>query len=199
MLFPLFSKPIYIESLDINTEEICNLLKDEKFQQTKSPHCLKSINQNILEKENIKFLKNKIFNSFDNYVKKNLKYKHDNFKITTSWLTKTTGDGSSELHRHRNSMFSGCLYLKTEPKKAIINFVNFDNNSFQLNIEENNIYNSQEFNFKMSEKLIMFFPSDLHHEILPNNQLKERISLAFNLIPTGLVGNELSDSHCKII
>ena len=198
MLFPLFSKPIYIESLEINTEKICNILQNEKFENTNNSNCKKSNNQYILDRDDMKFLKEKILKSFLNYINKNLKYEHKKFKITTSWITKTIGLGSSELHRHRNSMFSGCLYLKTEPKKALINFVNFDNNSFQLNVEENNIYNSQEFSFKMREKIIIFFPSELHHEIIASNQSMERISLAFNLIPIGLVGNELSDSHCKI-
>ena len=34
-----------------------------------------------------------------------------NFAITTSWLTKTTRGGYSQLHHHSNSFYSGILYF----------------------------------------------------------------------------------------
>ena len=50
----------------------------------------------------------------------------------------------------------------------------------------------------MSENLIIFFPSETHHQIKASEQLTERISLAFNFCPIGQIGELGSDSFMEV-
>ena len=46
--------------------------------------------------------------------------------------------------------------------------------------------------------MIIIFPSEVTHQILKNKSNVDRISLAFNLIPTGDLGYYNSDSFVNI-
>ena len=77
-------------------------------------------------------------------------------------------------------------------------YINYYNNShWSLRTSENNIYNSNIQTFDMSENLIIFFPSEVYHQIKVSEQ-DERISLAFNFVPTGQIGEINSDSYMEI-
>jgi hypothetical protein len=59
-----------------------------------------------------------------------------------------------------------------------------------------NIYNYQSFVIQPDKNLLVFFPSDLKHKINVYTGLKDRYSVAFNLIPVGTIG--LGDSSVTI-
>jgi len=203
-IIPIFSKVVYIDYLDIDNNIILKTLEQESFKKiweegSTDSLCKVSLNKSILEKKELYTLKEKIFTVFNKYTKKILKYNYNDFKMTTSWITKTNINQSSLIHNHNNSMLSGVLYLKTEPKKAKIIFHNHANNSsWKLSTSENNIYNSDKYTFDMSENLIIFFPSETHHQIKASEQLTERISLAFNFCPIGQIGELGSDSFMEV-
>ena len=44
----------------------------------------------------------------------------------------------------------------------------------------------------------MLFPSDIYHRIDMNKSTETRISIAFNFVPTGEIGDIKSDNHWKI-
>ena len=199
-ILPIFSKPIFIDHIEFNKTFVLNMFEKESFKKIWKGNnlCKTSENKFILNKKELQFLKEKIFESFNKYVKGVLKYDYNDFKMTTSWITKTKFNENSLIHNHNNSMFSGVLYLKTLPKKAKIIFHNHSNSShWDLRTSENNIYNSNKQTFDMSENLIIFFPSEVYHEIKLSEQ-DERISLAFNFCPTGKIGQINSDSYMEI-
>ena len=61
-----------------------------------------------------------------------------------------------------------------------------------------NLYNSTEWGVKPVDGLLVIFPSEVYHKITENKSDTTRHSLAFNLVPTGLIGNPDKDSHMKI-
>ena len=68
-------------------------------------------------------------------------------------------------------------------------------NRFTKIFEEYNFNNASEIKFNPYNNLLILFPSELHHKILINKSDTIRYSLAFNLVPTGLLGNKNSDSQ----
>ena len=65
-------------------------------------------------------------------------YKND-FKITTSWKSKTDKKQQSMYHNHKNSMYTGDYYPIVDEDSAPLLFHHDDNVSFNLETIENNI------------------------------------------------------------
>ncbi len=198
-ILPVFSKVIYIDHVDLDKNLILKKIESLNFESIKENNenfSSISTNKRILNSKEFNYLKEKIKIPLKKYVYDILKYHNNEFKITTSWFTKAKTNQQSLAHNHCNSFLSGVLYLKTEPEKAELKFHNYSrNSSWLLEASEYNIYNSNEFNLSMSENLIIFFPSEMHHQIVSNNQKNERISLAFNFSPIGKVGMKNSDNE----
>ena len=128
-----------------------------------------------------------------------LKYLNTEFKISTSWISKTPPGGFSNFHTHANSFMSGILYFDEYDDNSgpleLASF-NFPENSFQLVPTEFNEYNSQEYTIYPSKNLLILFPSYLYHRIGTNNSSETRYSLAFNIVPSGTIG--MHDSTLKM-
>jgi uncharacterized protein (TIGR02466 family) len=205
-LYPLFSKPVYVKKLDIDCKKIKKLIQDD-FEKSGSKEelsnnvdniTLSSISKKILDTSKTRYLKKILSKELEIYTKDILKYTND-FRITTSWFTKSTPSQQSNYHSHGNSMFSGVLYIQTPENSGDISFFNYRNSSmFNLIPTDYNVYNSEEFHFKLEPGLIIIFPSEVHHKILKNNSYEQRFSLAFNAIPIGDIHNKLSDSYVNI-
>jgi uncharacterized protein (TIGR02466 family) len=200
---PLFSKVFYLKKLNLNTNKIIDLI-DLNFHKSGSKNMsnikdisLQSNVKSVLNQKKFKYLKDILIKEFNIYNNEVLHYSNE-FKITTSWFTKSLTDQKSDYHNHCNSMISGILYLNTDEKSGGVSFENFENVRFKLIPKKYNIYNCLEYTFKPSNGLLMFFPSEVYHKILNNNSNIIRYSLAFNLIPVGPIGDKNSDSFINI-
>jgi len=200
---PLFSKVFYLKKLNLNTNKIIDLI-DLDFHKSGSKNIsnikdmsLQSNVKSVLNQKKFKYLKNILIEEFNIYNNEVLHYSNE-FKITTSWFTKSLTDQKSDYHNHCNSMISGILYLNTDEKSGGVSFENFENVRFKLIPKKYNIYNCLEYTFKPSNGLLIFFPSEVYHKILNNNSNIIRYSLAFNLIPVGPIGDKNSDSFINI-
>ena len=149
----------------------------------------------ILNKPQFKLLGDTILKSFKKFAREQLKISND-FKISSSWLTKTEPNHESHFHRHYNCYYSGVLYIDTDEGGEIV-FDNMADERFLLNKIEDNNYNTRSFIFETKNKMIIFFPSDIHHKIAENKTNKDRYSVAFNFYPIGNIG--VRDSGVKII
>jgi ectoine hydroxylase-related dioxygenase (phytanoyl-CoA dioxygenase family) len=58
--------------------------------------------------------------------------------------------------------------------------------------------NCREWIFTPKEGLLLLFPGELYHKVKVNESKQPRYSMSFNIMPTGLVGDEKSDSHVII-
>ncbi len=154
-----------------------------------------SSNNDILNTKELLFLKKILLDEF--YIFKNniLKYTYNDFKITTSWIAKNNPGEQSNYHNHNNSMFSGIFYINTDNNSGAISFEDYSIKRFQLKMSEYNYNNAPEIKFYPYNNLLILFPSEMYHKILTNQSNITRYSLAFNLVPTGLLGYENSDSQ----
>jgi|TARA_R110000803_G_scaffold208421_1_gene277084 uncharacterized protein (TIGR02466 family) len=203
ILYPLFSKVLYVKKTNINTDKILSLVNKENFKiagskDSVSNHAQVSINNNILNKKKYKFLKNIIMKEVNFYTQNVMKYKN-NFQLTKSWLTKTEKNQVSDYHNHFNSFLSAVLYIKTDQYSGNIGFVNYSNNLFNLKVTEENIWNSRAYTFKPCNGLLIIFPSEMHHKVLRNESNSDRYSLAMNFFPVGEIGENDTDGYVNIV
>lgn len=200
-IIPLYSKVFCTDSLDMDDEYFNDVkqavkncdYKKANFEDDKSS----MVNQefDILNKPQFKLLGDMILKSFKKFAREQLKISND-FKISSSWLTKTEPNHESHFHRHYNCYYSGVLYIDTDEGGEIV-FDNMADERFLLNKIEDNNYNTRSFIFETKNKMIIFFPSDIHHKIAENKTNKDRYSVAFNFYPIGNIG--VRDSGVKII
>ena len=94
-------------------------------------------------------------------------------------------------------MFSGCLYLNIDDDSGGINFNNFENLRFKLQATKYDVFNCVDYTIIPKTGTIIFFPSELNHKILINTSKLTRISLAFNFLPIGKIG-DTGDSVANI-
>lgn len=110
------------------------------------------------------------------------------FKITTSWFTKIEPNGTIyTIHNHKNSWFSGCFYLQDDCQ------IQFDSDKdLQIYVvpEQEHELNSVSCVYNTNAGTLVMFPSQTMHTALPNKDWnKTRFSLAFNVMPIGVVGS----------
>ena len=199
---PLFSKVFFSSLLNLNDNEM-NVIRneiDEEYEKVNNgindtTEITKS--KKLLEKNNLIFLKNEILKHFYYFNEQYLKVEND-FKITTSWATKSLKGQRSHFHNHSNCWYSGVFYVNIEDDMGSITFDTFADERFSLKKSEYNVYNSKEYTYKPIEKQMILFPSEVYHCINDNNTDKVRNSIAFNIIPVGDIGNKDSDSFLEI-
>ena len=206
-IYPVFSNPMYvsvlenisnnqlldikdiIENIDYKNSTNYNLPVENKFSKI-------SLDLNLLKHKKLLFLKKILMQEFNNFKNDILKYHNNEFKMTTSWVSKTEPTKESEWHQHNNCMYSGIFYVDTKENSGDISFQTNENKRFQLIPTECNVYNSTSFTFKPVNGMVIFFESQLYHKIFKNNSDITRYSIAFNLLPVGNIG--IADSFCNL-
>ena len=191
---PFFSKVFSFTQLKISDEQVkfvieeinkCNFEECDKKES--SSISLISNNKYFLEQKQLNFLKELLTYDFNQYVKEVYKW-NNNFKITTSWISKVEPGKNSHWHNHNNCMYSGILYLQTDKNTGKIMFNQFDLKRFELEPTEWNDYNSNELCVEPKDKTLVYFPSEIFHKIEENKSNITRYSLAFNFTPIGVLG-----------
>ena len=186
-IYPLFSSPL--ASIDVRVD-LSRLAEIQQFEYQKT--------NEIGSRETYITKNNKVLNYYQAeaemlleyfcyYKDEHLKFLSTDFRITTSWGTKTNPGGYSQYHNHKNSAFSGVFYYD-DVSGGEIEFAstNLDPQSFQFNTpSEVNILNAKLFPYTPRKNTLLFFPSYLIHRVTTNKSPNARYSLAFNLIPTG--------------
>ena len=180
---PICANTLFIYQLDIKDDLTLKFTK-EKFKSTMAPSLIGE-NLNILKK--YKELNEEINKAINATLKETLMLKNINYRIFTSWLTKTKPKGFSDSHFHGNSWLSGVYYPKGDPGFSI-KFFNDDMTQFLTIPTEYNTFNSREGVIIPEDNFLILFFSQLRHKIMPNQSKKDRFSLSFNLLPKGEVG-----------
>ena len=186
-VFPLFASPL--ASIDVRVDlSSLNKLKHYDFSRTNeigSNETYMTLDNKVLD--NFLSEKEMLLEYFYYYKNEHLKFHTTDFKITTSWVTKTNPGGYSQYHNHKNSAFSGVFYFD-DITSGQIEFAstNLDPQSFQFNTPSKvNMLNAKLFPFTPRKNVLLFFPSYLIHRVTQNQSSSARYSLAFNLIPSG--------------
>jgi uncharacterized protein (TIGR02466 family) len=128
-----------------------------------------------------------------------LKLEND-FKISSSWATRVDHNGYCQYHDHKNSYYSGVLYLDTVQNGGEIQFQNpVHGTGFLLNPTEWNTFNYEVFYLKPERHLLLFFPSYLLHRINRYMGTESRYSIAMNFVPVGKFGRGDSVVNYELI
>ena len=196
---PLFSKPIYLKALDLDIKKIMSIAEKETYTNLwgdyyPDANASGSTNLYVLEKKELKFLKDAMMKEFYLYNSSVMHFSNK-FEITTSWFTKHKKGQLSNGHNHNNCMISGVFYLQVGENTGDIHFETYDTQRYCIDIEEYNIFNSIDYSFKPNNNTLMLFPAEMHHRVQKNETDITRYSLAFNIVPVGLLGDNTSDSH----
>ena len=204
-VLPLFSKPLYVSNCEPDDDLKIVLYKFIKNSNLKWTLDLKknlltncrTLNLHVLEELELKPLKKMILERFNFFKNNVLKYTENEFKLTTSWITSTKKHFYSEYHNHSHSMYTGVLYFNQSPDQGGTSLINFEKQTFKPSVSEKNLYNSTEWIIDPKPWQIIFFPSEVYHKVMQNNNKKVRHTLAFNFYPIGYLGE--GDSCIKLL
>lgn len=190
-VFSIFPKAVIgTNVIEINEDKILNYISNLEFHQNienyQGSHLSNAtINKYILE--NLEDLKNVIIKNVNIYLNQILEY-DINFKIHTSWATKTLPNGFSQNHKHSHYFLSGVYYPKGN-KNFKIKFIK-DHSFWNLPIKNFNFLNMNEFIITIEKNnSLILFPSDVYHAVDINLSKEDRYSIAFNVNPLGTINS----------
>lgn len=195
-VYNLWPTPIYENIISIDTQwmKIINLLE---FERMKSENGNITVDRNVLLREDLKDLKDKIEEHCKLYIKNLLSISdRTNFYIQNSWVNIHAPCDWAQSHRHMNSLISGCLYLKIPKNSGKIRFIKNNGNinlfstATTFDYDQINHITAEFWNIEPTDGMILLFPSHLFHEVDVNNSEENRYSLAFNLYARGSFGHD---------
>jgi uncharacterized protein (TIGR02466 family) len=141
-------------------------------------------NFNIIEHEDFYPL----VSSVDNEIKNFAEFHNDYCKYFSNhaWINIYNEENFQEPHSHSYpNMYSAVFYLKTPKDSGKIVFQSpfsqYINESF---LNNNNFVNDTYRYFTPEKNMLIVFKSFLNHYVLPGENKEERISIAFNYLPT---------------
>lgn len=203
VVLQLFSTPVYINRVDFSNQDL-KFINNLNFRPSGSYtavdgtvlfNCLKTDSNYILNIPELYKFKENILFEIDFFLKKRLNFnKKLKFNITTSWAIKHQKGHFSHLHLHKNSLYSGVVYLHCNKDSGRLSFKLGDDQTplfpshLKMEIDEYNVYNSSVWNYLPKINDIIIFPSHLSHSVEVNNSDEERLVVAFNVFPTGVIG-----------
>jgi uncharacterized protein (TIGR02466 family) len=112
-------------------------------------------------------------------------------EMSSSWLVKCQPEQEAQYHIHKNSIFSGVLYLNVNKDCGNLSFRLADNDDRTIipvldpPIKTINIYNNRSYSLNPRKGLLVLFLSTISHKIEKNRSNEDRISIAFNYFLKG--------------
>ena len=191
MIFEIFPQLIYKENLKIKNIS----LKDIPFTQENSHATKISKSSKILEIPDLKFLKDKIQDELTIFTKNILEISKDlDFYITRSWIITLDNENFNFIsHNHRNSFFTGILYLDLDEGSDCIHFhKERDYQYVGYDYENINKYNQQSLTFHPIKNDLIIFDASLNHTAGNHITKNVRTSLAFEVFAKGVFGKKNS-------
>ena len=181
---PLFPNPLSTSRIN---EDVCEILvemlPDYEFGEDEGGLSAVTINKHVLHN------KPAVLDYLTRRVRQcvcELGY-HCDVQITTSWFTATLSGGSADEHAHCNSWFSGVVYFdEYDEDSSPIQFVNPPSGVY-VTPSTDNEYNATDEVIVPERGTILLFPSSVRHRVLKNYSQYERYSLAFNVLPKGMI------------
>jgi|TARA_X000001388_G_scaffold77434_2_gene78230 uncharacterized protein (TIGR02466 family) len=195
-VFDLFPTKVLTDTIDIPNDYLDQVTdkildKDNLVSIMHSDKDFISHDQHILDK--VPLLKKQI-TKYINYYASIIKLKTVEYQISSSWVyLSRRGNRKGNWHLHINSNLSGVFYLT---EGAPIVFTNYEDLQKQYPFYpgdgKNGDESGEEFILPIYPKQIVIFPSYLYHSVKEHEFDKERISIAFNAIPLGEIGDVTS-------
>ena len=187
---PLFSSPVYVAE-DNTMPNIISVI--EGWEYHKAPQQgSQTFEMNVLNK--IPVFRDWLQYHVEEYVWNVLgidKRCHE-IVYTCSWINRHKFQEKTHEHSHRNSMYSGICYLQTHERCGDLVLRDQSYNMVSPRIVNGNLYNSKQWTIVPKDGMVVMFPSSMVHLVTPNQIMRERYSLAFNIFLKGDFGNPTS-------
>ena len=200
-VFPLFPSTLGISHI---TEDISNLdnIKNLEFKNTYASGSTSYVTDTYQLFSNFEKEKQIVQSYFNRFKDTVLRAENTEFEMTTSWATKCEKGSYCQYHSHKNSFYSGVLYIDDVEQGGDLEFVDTGVRPTNIVINRStdvNIFNSETFFIQPEKNLLLFFPSYLMHKINTHVQDKPRYSIAFNFMPVGKYGvaDSSVDTHAN--
>lgn len=192
-LYSIFPTPVLLTSYPFSYEEEIEYLKEISFDEGQIHSNIitaQSKDNYILNNPKLEKVKNFIQTKLNQFSKEVFEYDEE-LIVTQSWVNWSTKGNTHNRHSHPNSVISGVWYLEMpEDCKAPIRFHNPIVREISLKTTGVNQYNGLDFTLLPKSSNLIFFPSNLHHDVLKNESDGNRITIAFNSWPKESFGNK---------
>lgn len=189
IIYPLFSTPIYYvpdTKIQIDSTLLTRLLDKTEFPDFVETAGL-SKNQFILDNPDFKDIRRVCELHLQEYTTQVCGLDNE-FYITNSWLSRNEPNIDHPPHAHINSIFSGCLYLKSS-QNSELSFGSLDQLSktwpLAFNRKRINIYNATSWSVPVDTGAIVIWPSNVFHSSNPNPLKDTRVVMCFNTFIRG--------------
>lgn len=198
---PAFSVPIY--NTNINLEDtIGDKIRKLDFYRAEANNGWITMDTNILDRDNFLNLKLEILSHIHILMHEIIGVdKEIGFKITNSWANKHMPGDWAHNHYHKNSLYSGVVYIETPPDGGNLVLERPYPTLFLPTLElqsdddsEDNLINLDNWTIHPGRAKLIIFPSYVKHYVTKNNSNVERLTMAFNVWPTGKIGTDGLDT-----
>lgn len=149
-----------------------------------------SQDRNILKEDRFKALGKYLEECVKDYLDNVIGYEYERFSIVHSWVNRAPDGGYQRMHFHGNSVVSGVYYLRADPKQsAPLMFEKPELNTspyLAIATKKQNIFTANRIAYPSETGTCYLFASNIRHGYETPSQGGERISLAFNVMLSGV-------------
>jgi len=177
-------EPEYIESM---TQDIIE--SSIKNKENREANWQSATNPKLYKSPKYKALGEAALNLSKKYLN-DLNFLFEDLVLTDMWSNILKPGETHPPHTHSNNFVSGVFYLKTKPNSPAIHFIDPRGQTVVLQPQQKefNKYNSTRYFMPAMVNRMILFPSWLQHYVPVNDSKEDRISIAFNCMLKGLVG-----------
>ena len=177
------------EYIDSMKDDIINQSKINAEQRQANWQSVK--NNKLYELPKYKELGKMALNACIKYIDL-LEYKLDDIELTGMWSNVLKPGETHPPHTHSNNFISGVYYVQADnnPNTPAINFIDPRGQTCVLQPQQKRytLYNSTKYSVSAKVNRMILFPSWLSHFVPINYSKSDRISIAFNAMLKGKVG-----------
>ena len=191
----LWPIPVYENNFSVD-KKWCDYVKSIPYERTPAQNGDISTDRNLLNKNNLNSLKEKINFHVDLYTKKYLNVKGFNvrpdlkdnviFYLQESWCVKHKPHDYSHTHYHKGSLISGVYYIDVPKNSGDLvfqktgSYVNIFPSAINIECNDDDV---KVINVKEGD--IYLFPSHLMHKVNKNLSNNDRYCLSFDYFVKG--------------
>ena len=196
-LLQIFPTPLLITKYEGDLSKEIKYVDSLPYTEQKSNANFKSQDTYLLEIEELKNIKNFMYESLNKFTK-NISQSEQRLVITQCWANKNPPGSKHHEHVHPNSILSGVFYLRQDKTLPPISFSKSIQHAMKLDPKKYNNLNSELFMLPCDTGELLLFPSNLKHSVPTNMGKEARISLSFNTFSVDTLGSKDSLTHLDI-
>lgn len=197
----LFPTPIAIFKLDELSDQEKKFLLNIKVREKNNEYLnnIASDDNYILDKPEVKNLKDKIQKCINNYKEEIMQCENELY-ITNSWVNFLKTGNRHAMHHHSNSMLSGVYFINVDKDMPNFTLQSSQTNLWPLSWKRKKwtYENSLGEIILVENNMLILFPSTVWHSVDTNTSPNTRVSLSFNTFLKGDIKHNFYVSDLKL-